>query len=115
MHRDHGGELAPAVGMKREDGVGGSFMQSTSVLLQERRVSRLLHESVTEEILELRLQGGDLDKPAGLEPAELLARAQGAFGSNSFSRMVTPNWRPMTEAKIGRASCRERRWISGVA
>src|SRR5947207_2497023 len=104
MHRDHGCELALAVGMQREDGFGGSFMKCTTVLLKERGVRRLLHEDVTEEVLELRLQCGDLNKATGLEPAEVLARAHGAFGSNSFSRMVTPNWRPMTEAT--RSMCR---------
>src|SRR5439155_19717719 len=55
MHRDYGRELAPAVGMQREDGFGGSFMQGTTVLLQERGVRRLLDQGVTEEVLELRL------------------------------------------------------------
>ena len=55
MHRDHGGKLALAVGMQREDGFGGSLMQGTAVLLQERGVRGLLHEGVTEEVLELRL------------------------------------------------------------
>src|SRR5690348_12209518 len=100
-------------------------MQRAPVLLEQRSIGGLLHERVSKQILELRLKRGDLDQPAGLEPAELGPGAHEVRASRSRSRTVTANCRPITEATLnvrllscGRRSIRARSspWsVSGIS
>ena len=107
MHRDDTGQLALAVRVQGQDRLGGGPVQGPAVLLQERAVGGLLDESMAEEVFELRLQRHDVDQPAGLEGAQLGACGHVALASSRRSRIVTPNWRPITEAtrKVRLHSC----------
>src|SRR5213076_1551797 len=98
VHRDHRGQLTATLGIHRDERFGGELVERTSILLEQRAVRRVLHQRVTEEVLELGLDRRDLDEAARLERAQVGAGVHAVFASRSRSRIRTPNWRPMTDA-----------------
>ena len=98
VKRDHGRELAPPLGVEREQRVGGEGVERPAVLLQKRAVGGVLDERVPEEVLELRLERGHLHEAARLERAQLSADGHSVFASRSRSSIATPNCRPITAA-----------------
>src|SRR6185503_6003910 len=98
VHRDDRGQLSTPLWIQREQRVRGEAVQGPPVLFQQRAVRGILHECVSEEILELRLERCHLHESARLQVPELVARAHPVVASRSRSSIVTPNWRPITAA-----------------
>ena len=91
MHCYHRGKLALALGIEQKQRVRGEAVQRAAILLQERAVRRVLHEGVPEEVLELRLDRGNLDEPARLQGPELGASVHTDLASRMRSSSETAN------------------------
>ena len=109
MHRDDGGELALPIGIRREERLRGEAVQRAPVLFEKRGIRGVLHERMSEEVLQLRLEHRELNEAARFEGPELRAGLHAVFVSKRRSRMRTPNCRPITEAT------RSVRFVSGAS
>ena len=71
VHGQDAGHLAASFGIQRLQRLSHEPVQLTALLLQERPVGGVLDEPVSEEVLELRSVGSDLDEALGLERVEV--------------------------------------------